>query len=502
MSSESSSRGGDDDEFVQNVSGDEFDEFEKKLEQSYQQRMEMSGGNQSRPESSNNNRLMSGKSRPSDLRPLTGSQFQIGASNEVIEEEKNDNNDNSNSQNQNQITNNALNNENSIYHRFSKFIIENKIERDDFCRPIHIFITQEELEVNFNQVSFDASKDEIFSIFKDHNAHKTGYLPMEDFYKKLKCWREYKDRREEQMNALRDQANNLVDRNRLEEIGARANGQYVGTGSKKRPTTAVVAGAKNLRAMQNNQKSNLNRVESANKMSSQLRSNANQSGQETKVYAEDKTKHYLKLAKQKKEEEERALALTIDKGKRETEFDCLHKMGEACEIAKMLNVPVSFSAFKGPDGSLKIHFFQFIEDQTRQLAEDDDDHHEPHEVAMREIKREITMKEFYREYRKLKRMQNSVKNNYTQASHGGAGGQPGKPPNISQNTIVSSYSLNRINKKERQEELKQVLQETMKLTKKLKEQLKILERNGVCGTQTHKGSNANMMGKSQSPSVI
>ena len=51
------------------------------------------------------------------------------------------------------------------------------------------------------------------------------------------------------MNALRDQANNLVDRNRLEEIGARANGQYVGTGSKKRPTTAVVAGAKNLRAM-------------------------------------------------------------------------------------------------------------------------------------------------------------------------------------------------------------------------------------------------------------
>ena len=61
----------------------------------------------------------------------------------------------------------------------------------------------------------------------------------------------------------------------------------------------------------------------------------------------DKTKYYLKLAKQKKEEEERALALTIDKGKRETEFDCLHKMGEACAIAQMLNVPVSFSAFKG-----------------------------------------------------------------------------------------------------------------------------------------------------------
>lgn len=51
-----------------------------------------------------------------------------------------------------------------------------------------------------------------------------------------------------------------------------------------------------------------------------------------------------------------------------------------------------------------------------------------------------------------------------------------------QNTIVSSYSLNRINKQKRQEELKDVLKETMNLTAKLKDQLKILEKNGVCGT--------------------
>lgn len=92
---------------------------------------------------------------------------------------------------------------------------------------------------------------------------------------------------------------------------------------------------------------------------------SNPAATKSHVIAEDKTKYYLKLAKQKKEEEERALALTIDKGKRETEFDCLHKMGEACEIAKILNIPVSFSAFKGPDGSLKIHFFEFVEDPTK-----------------------------------------------------------------------------------------------------------------------------------------
>jgi hypothetical protein len=92
--------------------------------------------------------------------------------------------------------------------------------------------------------------------------------------------------------------------------------------------------------------------------------------------------------------------LTIDKGKRETEFDCLHKMGEACEIASMLNIPVSFSAFKGTDGSLKIHFSQFVSDPSKETPEDG----EPNETPRREIKKEITMKEFYREYRKLKRM--------------------------------------------------------------------------------------------------
>jgi hypothetical protein len=62
---------------------------------------------------------------------------------------------------------------------------------------------------------------------------------------------------------------------------------------------------------------------------------------------ENKSKYYLKKAKEKQIEEERALALTIDKGKRELEFDCLHQMGEACEIAKLLNIPISFSAYKG-----------------------------------------------------------------------------------------------------------------------------------------------------------
>lgn len=93
----------DGDEFVQNVSGDEFDEIEKRMEQSYQQRLDSA---QSRPDSSSQNngtaqavtsgggsvatggnRLMSAKSRPSDLRPMSKHGAISTQANAIIEEE-------------------------------------------------------------------------------------------------------------------------------------------------------------------------------------------------------------------------------------------------------------------------------------------------------------------------------------------------------------------------------------------------------------------------------
>lgn len=75
-------------------------------------------------------------------------------------------------------------------------------------------------------------------------------------------------------------------------------------------------------------------------------------------FPKNRTAFFLKQAKLKEQEADRALKMALDKGRRELEFDCLHKMGEACEIARELNLPVSFSAFKGADGSLKIHFIR------------------------------------------------------------------------------------------------------------------------------------------------
>ena len=139
-------------------------------------------------------------------------------------------------------------------------------------------------------------------------------------------------------------------------------------------------------------------------------------------------------------------------------------MSEACEIAKLLNIPITFSASKGSDGSINISFIQFVEDDDYEGEGD-----EP--IPKKQIKEEISMDEFMREYRKLKRLQNSIKNNSMLKNN--------QETQLAQNTIVSSYSLNRKNKTQRQEELKDVLKETMSLTTKLKDQLKILEKNGV-----------------------
>ena len=74
----------EEDDFIQNVSGDEIEEMEKKLEESYQNRIAQPG---SRPESSN--RLVSGKTRPSDLK-MKGEHASLTniAQPERIEEEK------------------------------------------------------------------------------------------------------------------------------------------------------------------------------------------------------------------------------------------------------------------------------------------------------------------------------------------------------------------------------------------------------------------------------
>ena len=76
---------------------------------------------------------------------------------------------------------------------------------------------------------------------------------MEDFYNRLKCWRDYSQKRDAELKEIVESANKVVNNNQSQKqqdgtfmSNMRANSQ----GAKKRPTTAVVAGAKNLRTLQ------------------------------------------------------------------------------------------------------------------------------------------------------------------------------------------------------------------------------------------------------------
>ena len=144
---------------------------------------------------------------------------------------------------------------------------------------------------------------------------------------------------------------------------------------------------------------------------------------------------------------------------KELEFDYLHKMSEACEMAKQLNIPVSFVAMKGADNSMTINV---IENSSNTMGK---------EKVMKRLG-----------LRSSSRMRLLLKNSSGGVDLNNMNSMNDLSSNKNQKEIISSYSLNRINKAQRQEELKNVLKETMSLTAKLKDQLKILEKNGVCGS--------------------
>eukprot|EP00744_Colponema_vietnamica_P002930 GILI01004548.1.p1 GENE.GILI01004548.1~~GILI01004548.1.p1 ORF type:complete len:391 (+),score=99.60 GILI01004548.1:76-1248(+) len=159
----------------------------------------------------------------------------------------------------------------------------------------------------------------------------------------------------------------------------------------------------------------------------------------------NKSLEYLKKARLKKKAEEQALLIAVDKGRREFEYDCLHKMGEANEMSAILGLGISYRANKLESGELRCHLYdgaQFL--------------------------REITLEAFMREFRRVKKKMDTVKPSALAQ----------KDVSVSDSVNSSKPASNKVNKKARQEELKQVLLETMQLTNKLKEQLLILERKG------------------------
>lgn len=166
---------------------------------------------------------------------------------------------------------------------------------------------------------------------------------------KLLCWKDAPKNnfvhQQREIEKLRDEATKLLQN---KGVDSKSNSAMKVKKSKIRPVTAVSKNStaalkqRTFSAQSRETTSRKQRVESAN------------SNSRTRFGGDNVSRHYLKIARQKQEELDKALALTIDKGKRESEFDCLHKMGEANDIAKSMGLRMEFSASKDGD-ELLIH---------------------------------------------------------------------------------------------------------------------------------------------------
>jgi hypothetical protein len=296
-----------------------------------------------------------------------------------------------------------------VYAKISNYISNHKISKFQLSTKLGDYPTYEKFKSTFETLGLVLADEEVNLLFKDNGSSKQGVLNMNKMYSKIIT--EYEeDVLDPSHNKLKEEAAKLL---QDPVFRVRQNSEN----NLRRPITGVnrsnVASAKTLRPATAVSKPATDR------------------------------KNYLVESKAKIANADKEIALTVDRCKKEFEYECLHKMGEANEIAQSLDLPTTFRAIKKDDGSTKCHVYMndnFVD--------------------------EITLENFLREWRKLKRKQKPAIN----------------LPSTSDKIVKTST---KVNKKERQEELKRLLLETKELTNKLKDQLKILEKRGVVGSSIH-----------------
>lgn len=414
---------------------DTDDEFERKLQESYQVHRE---GN-SRPESSSSNR------------PQTASRYRLEEYDSTSPKISGFSRNNSDLKTEESGVK-AIH----IYSKIAEFLVRQHIKPSELSMHFKEVCTFTDLKAGMERLGARISDEEVLAIFRDQGVPKYGMVRMSDIYAKIITEElEEEDTPKRSVNenvpeTLREEAENMLrqmqpkpSRKVKKSVNQRSDRSLRSKSGVSRPVSAAVATKKSQKGK--TVMTDLDReLENLDKREQHLLSNAT---------SDFKRRNYLKETKQRQVDMEKELALTVDKCRREFEYDCLHKMGEANEIAQSMNLPTTFRAIKKEDGTTKCHIYhndQFVE--------------------------EITLDNFLREWRRLKRQQRPAINL--------------PPPPAEKSKVVTGNGGAKVNKKERQEELKKLLLETKELTNKLKEQLKILEKKGIISKSMHSVSAA------------
>lgn len=407
------------------LDNDPDDEFEKRIE-TYNQLK----GSESRPLSSSSNRPQTAsRSRPDfSASPKISS----GIFNEIVTADE-------------------------VFMKISRHLASQLLDKLAVVRMFKEICTFDQFKRGFESLGLELTDEEVLAIFQSFGASKAGMIRIGDFIGKIilesheedeatpqRFYREEPPKiRANEHERLREEAHQLLKHSKKRVTKQLKKGSTQRSDrSLKRPFSSSYKSGSSSKTYRPISAYNSNRViKGASKVKiDELDHDLAALEAREASLLDSRGKQFLMTTKKRQENHEKELALTVDRCRREFEYDCLHKMGEANEIAQVLGLPTTYRAIKKESGMTMCHIYsgeQFVE--------------------------EITLENFLRESRRLKRLQKPAIN----------------PQPNADKSLKNSTTGGKVNKKERQEELKNLLLETKELTNKLKEQLKVLERKGI-----------------------
>lgn len=298
-----------------------------------------------------------------------------------------------------------------VYFRISNFISSKKITKSQILSQFGDYVTAEKFKENFSILGFEITDAEVNFIFRESGVPKTGVLRMSDVCSRL--INEIQEDEEDTPKFKPNTSNQLVrEAQKLLKDSSPKTIRKVKTGKADR---------------------SLKRPKSNG--STSYRAQRPPSAPSRNPYV----KNYLRQSKAKEYKEKANLDTTLDRCRREYEYEIVRKMGEANEILLNIGSNTTYRCIRKDDRSLKCHIYileNFVE--------------------------EISLENFLREWKRLKNK------------------KPAPPETTSvQVTSKSSVATAKVKKNERQEELKKLLLETRELTNSLKTQLRVLEQKGI-----------------------
>lgn len=300
-----------------------------------------------------------------------------------------------------------------VYYRMSRFIQFKKLSKGGLISQFGEYVTAEKLQNTFEELGFELNDAEINFIFRDSGVPRSGVLRMGDIYNKLIS--EAQEDEEETPKTKKSNTENL--RKEAEAL-------------LMEPTTSH----KKTRKTREKSKGSVKRPSSTSSRTQRPPS----APSSRKSYVGGI--FYLKESRKKQAKEKVELEMTVDRCRREFEFDCIQKMGEANDIMQELASEITYRGIRKDDMTLKCH--KYVKDKFVE---------------------EVSLEKFIREWKRIKNKKPKMLD-----------------VSVSQMTSKSISAISaKVNKTERQEELRKLLLETRDLTNSLKKQLRVLEQKGI-----------------------